>query len=598
MNNKIRIKKLQKNDYLFSNMVNRSLKLFERFDENEFCDINDILELYNAKKNLEIEGNFEKIINKINVDEIVKIYFLKIDNNNVEDSYKEIYCEYIEDYWELFHKYSVYKKIKKDNFKKIFGKKELEIILKYKSIVKKFEKEILELINENNESVNLIIKKNIYGNKLYFPRLLQEINFNDFFNKKIETNEINNSNIDIIINSKINLSEELIYKLKKKREDFLNDMKHVEILYEQIIEYKNIESTSKIEKISEDKIKLIYNSKWLEENLDYPTILNNFIFVFEFVDLQRRCSFSKNNNIILSLVEFVKDDLKSKYTLSELFSVFYHIMLKYYYFLKGKNIYLEDVFNYFFNQYIPEEFNIDVFNININYFDLSYLNKIKLLLPELERVLKQFIFLVEKKDNVEEFLEISSKPFKYKEIPSFIEKKYAYLKKGKKKNLREKFIYIHKNMIGKKIIELKLDEKNIFEELLKEYLLNIDGEEKIYSTNKYNFLKDIFEKGFVSYGNFYKKKFNEYNKIEKEYLDFNSTLFSEQESQLFNYFLNKAEYLNGYDIRNRYLHGAYSKDEKVHEFDYIILLILFVIVIIKINEELCYYYDRFKNIKS
>jgi hypothetical protein len=33
-----------------------------------------------------------------------------------------------------------------------------------------------------------------------------------------------------------------------------------------------------------------YNTKWLQDNEEYATLLNNFIYLFDFVDLHMRCT--------------------------------------------------------------------------------------------------------------------------------------------------------------------------------------------------------------------------------------------------------------------------------------------------------------------
>ena len=43
-----------------------------------------------------------------------------------------------------------------------------------------------------------------------------------------------------------------------------------------IVEYKN------------SILSCTISEKWIEENLDYPTLLNNFIYIFSLVDMQMR----------------------------------------------------------------------------------------------------------------------------------------------------------------------------------------------------------------------------------------------------------------------------------------------------------------------
>lgn len=49
-----------------------------------------------------------------------------------------------------------------------------------------------------------------------------------------------------------------------------------------------------IEQDNNGIIKCSYSMKWIKDNLDYNTLLNNFIYLFNFVDLQMRITlFSK-----------------------------------------------------------------------------------------------------------------------------------------------------------------------------------------------------------------------------------------------------------------------------------------------------------------
>ena len=75
-------------------------------------------------------------------------------------------------------------------------------------------------------------------------------------------------------------------------------------------------------------------------------------------------------------------------------------------------------------------------------------------------------------------------------------------------------------------------------------------------------------------------------------LEHETQLFSRLEKQYINYMLNTQQFDNGPEIRNRYAHGTHSLDEKVWEADYIQLLNIMVLIIIKINEELCLKYPE------
>lgn len=51
--------------------------------------------------------------------------------------------------------------------------------------------------------------------------------------------------------------------------------------------------------------------------------------------------------------------------------------------------------------------------------------------------------------------------------------------------------------------------------------------------------------------------------------------------------MNKSKCTNGYDIRNKYLHGTNVNDEKQYESDYYLILKNIIIIVLKINDDLC-----------
>ena len=75
----------------------------------------------------------------------------------------------------------------------------------------------------------------------------------------------------------------------------------------------------------------------------------------------------------------------------------------------------------------------------------------------------------------------------------------------------------------------------------------------------------------------------------KNVVNSENSLFSRPEQDYINYFLNKSQFNNGPDLRNKYSHTQpiSDLDEKQHEQNYMIFLRLFIIVVIKINDDFC-----------
>ena len=59
------------------------------------------------------------------------------------------------------------------------------------------------------------------------------------------------------------------------------------------------------------------------------------------------------------------------------------------------------------------------------------------------------------------------------------------------------------------------------------------------------------------------------------------SLLAEPEYQYIDYILNKREYSNGLDLRNRYIHDSNSANENMQHHDYAILMKVMIILIIK-----------------
>ena len=101
-------------------------------------------------------------------------------------------------------------------------------------------------------------------------------------------------------------------------------------------------------------------------------------------------------------------------------------------------------------------------------------------------------------------------------------------------------------------------------------------------------LKDLFYNEVIRpdyYESSLKKQVEEL--IQKNELCNENALFSRPEQHYLNYILNKAEYSNGLDLRNRYVHDTCSQNEKAQHYDYCELQKIMVLIILKINEELC-----------
>lgn len=92
------------------------------------------------------------------------------------------------------------------------------------------------------------------------------------------------------------------------------------------------------------------------------------------------------------------------------------------------NINIEEIFAWFFEEYLPAEFSVDKFAYNVPSTGSSYLEKCKLIAGEIESVLKQFKHYQKHGHIDKELLEMSSDHLFFSQIPSLLSTKYVYAK--------------------------------------------------------------------------------------------------------------------------------------------------------------------------
>lgn len=640
---KDRIKYYSANDIMCGRNLHNIEKLINKYNDfesiNEVKDINDIIELYNAKKYFNNEiylsdwskenireykssikkhfGFVAKFFKSINQEKIMQFY------NNVQRNYKE-------DFWTLVDKFNIYKKISKEKFEVFIEATDISLytLLKHKKIARYFGKEIRDYMLENyytsaelllNEyEVKHIIKKE----KLHIPKELSSKDKEKIISKYIE-DDPNPNYLRLITNiqsnkDEIKISRKTLLKAKRKAESlekiFFDENSGIEI------ETKVIFSDTQDEAfdIEIDKFSTTakYSTKWIKANSDYATLLNNFIYLFEYVDYQMRCTLVnkisqmgvlERNIITKSKKDYVKGIIFNQKNVLSLLQI-----KSYYNELFSIGIRLEEIIEWFFKEYLAVEFNVCNFKINMPSANSTMLEKCTNIMPAMESILKQFILFVEEGKIDFELLQIRSEHLLYKNIPSLIEKKYVY-GIGKEYNNATYLLFSDQSPLvyNEKV---KDSYNNFFEVLYNEriktkdypdycksriswlvdhnYIL-VDEQEYIKFKNKYfiMILKDLYINEVISYWKYSEQGRDIIDELQqRNVIEFESTLFSRPEQAYINYFLNKSQFNNGLDLRNKYSHTQPDiDDEDVHTQNYMMFLRLFILTVIKINDDFCTY---------
>ena len=583
-------------------------------------DINIILELYNIKRYIDAgmrlekwtDEQFSKYQAKCKlIPEILGRFFNSISDANFKSHYQLVCLQYFDDFWQLICRFKVYKRIEPSTIENLMDNMESTVwyIMQHNVLVEFFGQSISDQLIQNSMTPEQLImhylaKPENTDKPLYFPKeFTQELRTKTII-KYIESEEANSNYLQLLeqvqSTKEFPISDRLKLKARKKSEDVREKFfeKSHKFSYGVEISFKSIPDGSTKEFYKDNIIFYIYSQEWIEDNLDYPTLLNNFIYLFQFVDLQFRCTFVSLKSEIWALEQIIGIRGKKEYEKGIIFRIKQIRsslqIAAYIKKLQQLHIRLEDIFKWFFENYLKDEFNAIGFSYNPPSIGTTYGEKCKLLAIAIDGVLKQYRLFCEDGFVNRELLEISSGYVVFSEISSVIKNKYAY--KSSEALQSEMFLLFSDQSIMnytektaskyQTLMQLLMSEKmerndfacyqlNSLDWLIERGAIYIteDGCLKLNEVRAL-VLRDLFKNEVICpiYYNDEKFKQQIIMLVSVGDIYYESTLFSKPEQEYLNYILNKSKFSNGLDLRNKYCHDTYSLNEKVQFQDYLELL--------------------------
>lgn len=622
-----------KEDLSFAQYLREAEKLLDSTNVENKLDINDILEYYNIKLYFDNglfldEWDKKKQNSYKEIVELVldknKVFWFNIGNNSTSSIIKDLEFRYRESFWKLFSYYQVYKRIDKEEFKNILNKFQHHIryILENKKLVNHYNNEIrsflliyensAELILSRTEKVDIARKSNFN-----FPKSLTEKDKEDIIVKYLQLEEPNLNYINLVKMSKdsdLKLSTKTRL-LAKRKERELSDK-----LFKNGTSWRNGVQVS----LKEDQQEPVLYSNNDDGILEVSYSLNlfdsiktdigyfyTFSTLFQYTDDTGLITLvTKNKQLDTMEAIFMKS--KNEYPTGavfnrkEILSNIQLFILDHY--LAEKENSIEDVISSFFENYLNQYFTEDKLRFRFPSKDSTYLEKIRVLAPEFEQLLKQYKLFVEDGKIDFELLQFDSSPLRHGDIRSLVNKKYAYVT-GEEINRLSHYFFSSYSMLHyieepydkyNNLYELLVKDNitidrfdisqiNIVNKLINDEYLHIDeqGYIKVYDDISLFIIKQFGDNEVINYWAYHESVRDIIDKmVEKGLLSYKSTLFTKSELSYFNYYLNKKEFTNGFDLRNKYLHGTNTDSEKRHKHDYYILLKLLILALLKIENDI------------
>lgn len=606
-----------------------------------YDNINDVMELYNIQLYIDAKlylnnwtsQDIVQFEQKVNVfKKIIGRFLSNINDSNINEYCKDLSFEYNNSFWHLIDNRNTYKQFSKTKFIEILALKPslIHLILTNKNLVDYYKTELKNFLLNYKKSAEILlsvysVKNDILKKKKYVPKNLTIVDKENILSNYVDSEDTNLNYLELIENVKNENDFKLSDKTRLKAKRLFNHKKKELFAKSTAFKYgvnvsfeRNLTNIKDAFTDNENIIHYKYSTDFIEDNENPHTLLKNFKYLFEYIDEQNRIALvSKARHI--STIEGIfgiepKQQYKTRISFTLLESTSLAQINGYSNVLDKLEITIEGILQSVFSKFFQEEYNFDSkATISIPNATSSYLEKIRFLTPELESILKQFKLFVEDGTIDFDLIRISSSPTSIKDIPSLNSNKYIYLnEENKKLNYSLYLFFSDQSLLGyvelyqeknyTSFFELLANENiniNVFEEyqkndityLINDGLLHVDEKGFIIISNfeRLYILRDLYENEFASFYH-YAEGFREevLLMVTENLVFFVSSLFSKQEQSYFNYYLNKSEFTNGKDLRNKYVHGSQAdpSDLNEHAYAYFTYLKLFVLTLLKIDDDL------------
>ena len=626
-------------DWSIGRALERAEKVLEEYERGAQCsDINSALELYNIQKLFQIraklpdwsEEYFRQLTQKATGHtSTIGAFWKTVEDKDFIETYKNTEKLYRDNFWEEFERHKTYRRVSKETFRFFLKtqKPSITYILRQKEVVREYGKQLAEYMLDDPQSAELLLDYYLGLDKApcFLPNELSAEQKVQILEKYISSDDCNMNYLQSLLNGRITNNKEfpVTPRLKQRAQ------KRLDAFWKNHFEtHQGVETSVGVEFTPDCPVEAgclsrkgtdlcaQYNTSWFLENLDYPTLLNNFIYLFGYVDFQFRSEFPAISSEMSEMEKNIGIRGPKEYRYGCAFEqrslLFSAQLVVYANFLKRQGIAIEDVFQWFFETYLKEEFGVENFSFPVCSPEASILEKAKMMATEIERVFKQYKLYCEDGKIDHELLELETCSEKIDRIPSLRGNKYIYTT-GDESATAQFLLFSNQSVLG--MVESCGHEYETLYELLRKETVRLEDfadfqkrdlqwliQRNLLATDpigaiipawkKVRLLKDLYDKGVIVNG-YYSDCNAALEELQRQgFIRCESSLFSVPEQQYLNFMLNQAEYSNGHQLRNKYVHGSYPLDETKQQQDYTELLKIMVLIIIKINEEFCFREDH------
>lgn len=602
-------------------------RVLDAFDANAvYEDINDILELVSIRLYIKNEmflhswdkeriNRYKNVVDKF--PSIISRFIASWLGRKFAGEYDSIEYEYRSVFWQSVADFGIFKSLSNNDFAewlKTHGS-ELHDVLLHEKIVNRFSAELIPVIKKSKIATELLIEHALFKPKkmVYWPKALSDSDKREMVKAYIGSDYFNVNYLKKIQNASRNAEPKVDEELRLMAKEAYEKWFAQQITLRRVgVQVSFLPSMNVPIRYTEEKQLMLVecSSEWVKTHLDFQSISLMLKTGFRFTDKNGRSALPFYKRDRLLFVDMgVPTDNKEVYPKDcfamVLRDLLYGALLDSYRSELWKNsLYFENVFKCFFEKWLPLVYGIKGFSFDPPSIQTTDLEKIKIILPEIERILKIYKMFQEGNVNSNLLNTFSSPVGNWDGPKSLSGKKYVYPNENDcsvfnvlfchhfsvtplLKSSSEKCKCFYERLQSEKISYDNLDSycQKLLQHLIDAECVSVKDGFIEYNKTKCDLLKDVYDNDVLN--------ILPLNSDERQCIDeliaenvivANDSLFSTNEQNYISYVWSDT-YKNGLAIRNRYLHGAYSPNDPHIHRDYIEILKLLVMIMISLDDE-------------
>ena len=617
-------------------------KAIVKYESEPASTLTDVIELFHIKKLIDNDCRLKRWsdaqFNQIKEDVkyynvIIAEHFTKLNKNSLENCYDALDWDYRQAFWDIIDQFKLFDVVD-NNFVKHVAKgkqNDLTEILHCKSVVEKFKIELRMIMLKDDNTAHILINHyiakhdNITDRAVHLPSNLSMDDKVTIINSYLDSKDPNLNYVRLICQNKDDKNglvldpqtrvkaERLAQKLN---DELMSDSHTVKIPHKLAIAFSNENCIAPTDyRIEEGCSTYLYSVKYIR-SCNSIELVENCKTIFYWINRHGLLELINKSSEIDGLEIAFMDKSRNAYP-------------DYSYFHKKNDLALYQIYGYnkvliqlntSLEQKLKDFYEVHLFNeygypaLKLNYPNLedSWLNKCRILFPELDSVVKQYNTYV-LYDEIDKDIIRLSKPLKMTEGKSFLLNKYYEINDGSSE-LRA----ILSNLFGSNTLLSyvkpfkKKHYHNLFDLLSKEEVYyenyedyqrtNIDslishdiikksksGRLSIPNNDLKIILKSLWEYRVCSYWHHSEKGMKYLDEMaDRGWLIKSDNLLTKEEKQYFSYYMDNGEFTNGFANRNLYAHGCIISEDDTdkHQTAYWVFLRLLTILILKIEDDL------------